>query len=101
MSRHRFPSLGAALLLTAFLLMPISADAGSLMYWTDFNTGKIERANLDGSARQVLVTGSTGNPHGIVLDVAHNHMYWTEYGADTSEGHSIRRANLDGTNIVD
>jgi DNA-binding beta-propeller fold protein YncE len=88
-------------LMACVLGCPTDLVAAPAVYWTDFITGRIERANPDGSAREVLVTGSTGNPHGIVLDVANGHMYWTEYGADTSQGHSIRRADLNGTNVVD
>jgi sugar lactone lactonase YvrE len=88
----------ATLLITLVLLAliavwPFDAAAGQ-MYWTDFIGGTIERAGLDGTGRQVLVSGLT-NPHGIALDLANSQMYWAEYG-----GHSIRRANLDGTNIV-
>ena len=64
------------------------------MYWTDSSTGKIQRANLDGSNVQDLVTG-LNNPQGIALDVAGGKMYWTEkdWGND-----KIQRANLDGSN---
>ena len=34
-----------------------AAQAAPKMYWTDINTQKIQRANLDGSAIQDLVTG--------------------------------------------
>jgi DNA-binding beta-propeller fold protein YncE len=102
MARYRLSRLALTLSFSIYILAwPLVVDAASSMFWTDFSTGKIERANLDGSARQVLVMGSPGNPHGIVLDAANGHMYWTEYGADTSQGHSIRRANLNGTDVVD
>ncbi len=39
------------------------------MYWTDWgNPPKIERANLDGSDRVVLVNTSLGWPNGLALD---------------------------------
>ena len=44
------------------------------MYWTDYRgTDKIQRANLDGTNVQDLVTGSDGLrvlPYGIALDIA-------------------------------
>ena len=78
--------------------------AGSKMYWTDVgflnNEGsrvaKIQRANLDGSAVEDLVTAGLDNPLAIVLDVAGGKMYWTDIGPD-----KIQRANLDGSGIED
>jgi len=65
--------------------------AGGHIYWTTA-AGSIQRANVDGSGVQTLVTRLIG-PEGLVLDVAGGHIYWT-----TAAG-SIQRANLDGTNI--
>ena len=68
----------------------------SRMYWTDREAGTIQRANLNGTNIETLVTG-TGvfpSPFGIALDVAGGKMYWTDQIQD-----DIRRANLDGTNI--
>ena len=66
------------------------------MYWTDGGTDKIQRANLDGSDVEDLVTPAQGvgtvAPLGIALDVASGKMYWADYNAD-----KIRRANLDGS----
>ena len=69
--------------------------AATTMYWTDFGAGKIQRANLDGSDVQDLVTG-LDDPNGLALDVAGGKMYWTDQGTD-----KIQRANLDGSNIQD
>ena len=66
------------------------------MYWTDSGTDKIQRANLDGSNIEDLVTRGLGTPVGIALDVAGGKMYWTDY--ETSK---IQRANLDGSNVQD
>ena len=62
------------------------------IYWT--TAGKIQRANLDGSNIEPLVTTGLRYPHGIALDVAGGKMYWTDFGT-----RSIQRANLDGSNI--
>ena len=48
--------------------------AAGKMYWTDLNTGKIQRANMSGgSGVEDLVTG-LGGPYGIALDVAAGKM---------------------------
>ncbi len=66
------------------------------MYWTDFGTGKIHRANLDGSNIEDLVTEALGWPEGIALDILAGKMYWTTHNRG-----KIQRANLDGSNIED
>ena len=65
--------------------------AAGKMYWIDAGTGKIQRANLDGSVVEDLVTGLT-TPHGIALHVAAGMMYWTDRGTG-----QIERSNLDGS----
>ena len=70
-------------------------SAGGKVYWTDFSTDKIQRANLDGSDPEDLVTtGTFGlvNPSMIALDVAGGKMYWADQSAQT-----INRADLDGS----
>ena len=64
------------------------------MYWTDWRASKIQRANLDGSNVEDLITTGLGSPTGIALDLVAGKMYWTD-------GNTIQRANLDGTNIED
>ncbi len=66
------------------------------MYWTDRRTDKIQRANLDGSHVEDLVTGGLDKPNGLALDVSGGKMYWTDAGAN-----KIQRANLDGSNVED
>ena len=68
------------------------------LYWTDATRDKIQRANLDGSNIEDLVTSAAGldGPVGLVLDVSGGKMYWTEW-----EENKIRRANLDGSNVED
>ena len=57
--------------------------------------GKIQRANLDGSNIQALVTGIASS-RDIALDVLGGKMYW----ADGVDG-KIWYANLDGSNVQD
>ena len=65
------------------------------VYWADSGTGKIQRANLDGSNIQDIVTG-LDDPYSIALDGTARKIYWTDYRRK-----NIQRANLDGSNIQD
>ena len=77
------------------------------MYWVDagranLEEGKIQRANLDGSSPEALVTTGLVNPQSIALDVAAGKMYWTDSGTGGPNGlqdDKIQRANLDGSNV--
>jgi sugar lactone lactonase YvrE len=75
------------------LLFTQALHAQNKIYWTDEGTNKIQRANLDGSSVEDLVTGLVV-PVGIALDLAAGKMYWTEFGS-----HKIQRANLDGSSV--
>ena len=66
------------------------------MYWTDAGSDKIQRANLDGSQVEDLVTTGLDGPWGIALDVSDGKMYWVDTGTD-----KIQRANLDGSGVED
>ena len=73
--------------------------AGGKIYWTewywDSRTGTIQRADLDGSNPEPLVTGLS-TPLDLALDVAGGRIYWTEQGEESG---AISRADLDGANI--
>ena len=64
------------------------------MYWTDTNTDTIQRANLDGTQVENLITTGLDFPSGLALDVGQGKMYWTDANTD-----KIQRANLDGTQV--
>ena len=53
--------------LCSVLLTPVVQ--AQKMYWTDFELNTIERANLDGSGRENLITGLP-SPVGIALDLS-------------------------------
>lgn len=47
------------------------------MYWTDWGTSpKIERAGMDGSHRQTIVSYDVKWPNGISLDLVKKRVYW-------------------------
>ncbi len=74
------------------------------LYWTEQSSGTdgvIMRSDLDGSNIEPIVTG-LNRPHHVALDVPGGVLYWTEgIGSGTTTGASIRRATLDGMNVVD
>jgi DNA-binding beta-propeller fold protein YncE len=77
----------------------IDAAAGHV-YWTNMgnpsaNDGSIERADLDGHNRTVVVApGNTFTPKQIQLDSPNKKLYWCD-----REGMRVMRANLDGSHI--
>jgi len=78
----------------------VDAAAGHI-YWTNMglnpgvNDGSIERADLDGGHRQLIVPpGGTFTPKQIHLDKKNGKLYWCD-----REGMRVMRANLDGTQI--
>jgi len=77
----------------------VDGEAGHI-YWTDMgipnvNDGSIERANLDGQNRTVIVPpGGTFTPKQIHLDKKNGKLYWSD-----REGMRVMRSNLDGSNI--
>ena len=74
------------------------AGAGLIekVYWADQTNNKIQRANLDGSNVEDVLTSADGvnSPTGVLVDAENGKIYWSEFFAG-----NIRRANLDGTNI--
>ncbi|HUI10108.1 MAG TPA: T9SS type A sorting domain-containing protein [Bacteroidota bacterium] len=68
---------------------------GEKVYWADFDSGTIHRANLSSGASVENVLSGLKAPVGIALDPAAGEIYWTEAGSGT-----IRRANLDGSGRV-
>src|SRR5260221_9343544 len=79
----------------------IAVDAGAgHIYWTNMgvpnlNDGSIERADLDGKNRKVIVSqGVTFTPKQIQLDKKNGKLYWCD-----REGMRVMRSNLDGSEI--
>ena len=78
---------------------------GGKIYWTEGlrNTQRrIRRANLDGSNIETLIPSPLleySIPSGITLDVDRGKIYWMDNTTFVFGGGSIRRANLDGSNI--
>jgi low density lipoprotein receptor-related protein 5/6 len=77
------------------------------IYWTTADgaavnsgqkTGRVRRANLDGSNIEDLV-GALVHPVGIALDRVHGKVYWTDLERNFDGLGEIQRCNLDGSNV--
>jgi hypothetical protein len=77
----------------------VDAKAGHI-YWTNMgiphlNDGSIERADIDGKNRKIVVPeGGTFTPKQIHLDEKNSKLYWCD-----REGMRVMRSNLDGSQI--
>lgn len=67
------------------------------LYWTNSNhkEASIERSNLNGEKREILINSKLFLPHGIVVDQYENKIYWV---VDQEGIHfSVESADLDGS----
>jgi hypothetical protein len=77
----------------------VDAEAGHI-YWTNMgipnlNDGSVERADLDGKNRKIIVAkGDTHTPKQIILDKKDGKLYWCD-----REGMCVMRCNLDGSQL--
>ena len=77
----------------------VDVEAGHI-YWTNMgipnlDDGSIERADLDGGNRKVIVPqGVTHTPKQLHLDKENGKLYWCD-----REGMRVMRANLDGSTV--
>jgi len=77
----------------------VDVQAGHI-YWTNMgipylNDGSIERADIDGKNRKVIVPqGATFTPKQIHLDKENGKLYWCD-----REGMRVMRCNLDGAKV--
>ncbi len=55
------------------------------IYWADVNLQRIQRANLDGSSVETVVSGPFSfieDPGGIAVDPVNQRLYWTDFLVD-------------------
>jgi hypothetical protein len=77
----------------------VDTEAGHI-YWTNMgipslNDGSVERADIDGKNRKVIVAkGVTHSPKQIILDKKAGKLYWCD-----REGMRVMRCNLDGSQL--
>ena len=66
------------------------------MFWTDWGTvPKIERSNLAGEKRVVLINTNLKKPLGMSVDVDNDHLYWVDDYWDR-----IERSDFNGNNRI-
>jgi len=68
--------------------------ANGHLYWTNELTGKIQRADLDGSDVLSIHTGLDA-PYALAIDLASQKIYWSENGPPKA----IRRSDFNGTSV--
>lgn len=61
------------------------------IYWTDTTLKQINRAFLNGSESERLISVDLGYPEGIAVDWIANNLYWSD-----AKRHKIEVARLDG-----
>ena len=77
----------------------VDVETGHI-YWTNMgvpnmNDGSIERADLDGRNRKIIIPeGGTFTPKQLHLDKKNGRLYWSD-----REGMRVMRSNLDGSDI--
>ena len=87
---HRDNNCSPPVALTVSDVLPIH------MYWLDSGTDSIQRAYVDGSNVQDIVTTGLRTPTSIAVDAKTLKVYWTDSGTDT-----IQRVDFHGSNIED
>jgi hypothetical protein len=75
-----------------------SAKTSGLLFILDLSGGRILTVNSDGSDRKVILNDLAHAPDGIVVDVEHGHIFWTNMSIPNLNQGSIERADLDGEN---
>jgi DNA-binding beta-propeller fold protein YncE len=88
---RRTERLGLFFALVMFSFAGVADTIAAEIYWTTAFGGVIERANTDGTGREVIASAGT-LPGGIALDPMQEKVYWTGL-----QGRTIRRSNLDGS----
>lgn len=64
------------------------------MFWSDWGEKpRIERAGMDGSHREAIITENVRWPNGITLDLVLDRIYWID-----AKLNLIGSADLDGAN---
>ena len=70
MPKLMLPWLVSGLILALGLVTPEDAGASGKMYWTDAGTDKIQRADLDGSNVEDIITTGLSDPGAVALDLS-------------------------------
>ena len=78
---------------------PATTTSGRL-FFLDLGGGRVLSANPDGSDLKTVVSEGRKLPDGLVVDIDHGYMYWTNMGNPKANDGSIFRSDLDGRNMI-
>ncbi|XP_070135537.1 low-density lipoprotein receptor-related protein 8-like [Drosophila bipectinata] len=89
-----FLSLSSTAVIFAFLsLSSMAVNFDGLMFWSDWgDEPMIERANMDGSGRQIISSKKLVYPNGLAIDYDHSRLYFVDGGI-----HTLESMNFDGS----
>ncbi|XP_006813888.1 low-density lipoprotein receptor-related protein 5-like [Saccoglossus kowalevskii] len=76
---------------------PIAVDYDPVenkLYWTDYGLNTVNRANMDGTEREIIASMDIEGITGLALDVVNRKVYWTHVGTSR-----IEYSNLDGSEV--
>jgi hypothetical protein len=96
--RQSVASLASCLLLANNFAFANEAIAARLVY-LDLS-GKVIVSNATATDTTTLVQDAGRGPDGIAVDFKRGHIYWTLMGRVSDNDGSIKRSNLDGSNVV-
>ncbi|KAL6117260.1 egf [Pungitius sinensis] len=63
------------------------------VYFASVSQKRIERVDLNGGSREVLVSDGLDSPEGLAIDWIHRRMYWTDKGQSTVDCSTLNGQN--------
>src|SRR5258707_3097519 len=76
------------------------SGAAGRIFVLDLAGGRMLSANPDGSDVKTIVEEGKKLPDGLAVDIAAEHLYWTNMGNPSANDGSIVRSDLDGQNLT-
>jgi DNA-binding beta-propeller fold protein YncE len=79
----------------------LEPDSGTIYVsnWNGLGSGRLQRANLDGSGLEDVLSSVDQGPAGLAVDAAGGKVYWGSWNIDPFATGGVRRANLDGSGV--
>lgn len=92
--------LGSLALIGVVFAATSGAAQAQYVFWSDFQTKSIFRADLDGQHRTTIFQNSPedGSPFGLAFDRPSGHLYWINDGAilrSTTDGEVVNLGTID------
>ena len=88
-----FRSLLLSICALGALALPAAAPAADQLFWADYNSGTVGRADLTGA--NAATFGGLNGPYGLAIDAAAGRVFVGEYSGDR-----VSAANLDGSGLA-